>query len=617
MKRREFCRLVAAAASAIAAPAIGAEAQQSSEQTDDTAQSSAFKAFDSPTQVRDYAEFCATPANERQFYAFENGRFIEEKLEEKTWEFGDFQGNVVEAATLPIPGGSWDGVPMNSPHTLNLAGEGPYRPTWDSLLEYEAPEWYLDAKLAIWAHWSPQCVPEAGDWYARYMYKEGSKQYKYHLEHYGHPSKFGYKDFTAQWTLLNWEPDELIQRFKKTGTRLFIALAGHHDGFDTWNSKHHPWNAVNVGPHRDVVGTWAAAARKQGLHFGVSIHQARNWWWFQSSHGADKTGPMAGVPYDGDLTLADGRGQWWEGLDPQRLYGPKHPTNALPDISYVKDYYDRTRDLIDLHNPDFIYSDSRLFPLGWAGMNIGAYFYNHNLKTHDGKMEAVINIKDVPDRLLKAAVLDWESGLMDDIRPYPWQAEYCIGNCWHYDRANYDLTGELGGYQHPRELVHLLIDLVSKNGTMVLNVPGRPDGTIDSKEIAVLDAFTTWLQPNGEAIYDTRPWKVFGEGPGKLDTREFKGDSIKNLGVRDIRFTRNKANTVIYALVLGWPAGEFVVESLGTANSVRAGKIKEVRLLGTDKKLRWNQAADGLRVELPNEYHPKADYAAALKVFLT
>jgi len=617
MKRREFCRLVAAVATTIAAPAIGAEAQQSSEQTSDTAQSPAFKAFDSPTQVRGYAEFCATPANERQFYAFEDGRFIEEKLDEKAWEFGDFQGNVVEAATLPIPGGSWDGVPMNSPLTFNLAGDGPYKPTWESLLEYEAPEWYLDAKLAIWAHWSPQCVPEAGDWYARYMYKEGSKQYKYHLEHYGHPSKFGYKDFTAQWTLLNWEPDELIQRFKKTGTRLFIALAGHHDGFDTWNSKHHPWNAVNVGPHRDVVGTWAAAARKQGLHFGVSVHQARNWWWFQSSHGADKTGPMAGVPYDGDLTLADGKGQWWEGLDPQRLYGPKHPTNALPDISYVKDYYDRTRDLIDLHNPDFIYSDSRLFPLGWAGMNIGAYFYNHNLKTHDGKMEAVINIKDVPDRLLKAAVLDWESGLMDDIRPYPWQAEYCIGNCWHYDRVNYDLPGELGGYQHPRELVHLLIDLVSKNGTMVLNIPGRPDGTIDSKEIAVLEALTEWMQPNGEAIYDTRPWKVYGEGPGKVDTREFKGDSIKNLGVHDIRFTRNKANTVIYALVLGWPAGEFVVESLGTASSVKAGKIKEVQLLGTDKKLKWKQVADGLRVELPNEYHPKADYAAALKIFLT
>jgi alpha-L-fucosidase len=617
MERREFCRLVAAAATAIATPGIGEEIQVSSDQAGDVSQSRVFKAFDSPTQVRDYAEFCATPDNERQFYAIEGGRLIEEKLDEKTWESGDFQGNVVEAATLPIPGGSWDGVPMDSPLSFNLAGEGPYKPTWDSLLEYEAPEWFLDAKLAIWAHWSPQCVPESGDWYARYMYKEGSEQYKYHLEHYGHPSKFGYKDFTAQWTLLNWEPDELIQRFKRTGTKLFIALAGHHDGFDTWNSKHNPWNAVNIGPHRDVVGTWAAAARKEGLRFGVSVHQARNWWWFQTSHGADKTGPMAGVPYDGDLTLAEGKGQWWEGLDPQRLYGPKHPGNALPDISYVKDYYDRTRDLIDLHNPDFIYSDSRLFPLGWAGMNIGAYFYNHNLKTHEGKMEAVFNIKDVPDRLLKAAVLDWESGLMDNIRPYPWQAEYCIGNCWHYDRGNYNLPGEFGGYQQPNQLVHLLIDLVSKNGTMVMNVPGRPDGTIDSKEIAVLDAFTAWMQPNGEAIYGTRPWKVSGEGPGKIDTREFKGDSIKNLGVRDIRFTCNKAKTVIYVLVLGWPTNEFAVQSLGTASSTQPGKIKEVRLLGTDEKPKWTQRADGLHVELPRSYHPAADYAAALKVLLT
>ena len=616
MKRRKFCQLVAAAATAIAVPAIGEETPRSSEQTVDAAQSPLFKAFDTPKH--DYAEFCALPANERQFYAFEGGRFIKENLDEKAWEAGDFQGNVVEAATLPIPGGSWDGVPMNSPISTNLAGEGPFKPTWDSLLEYEAPEWFLDAKLAIWAHWSPQCVPEAtpADWYARHMYREGSKQYKYHLEHYGHPSKFGYKDLIAQWTLLNWEPDALIERFKKTGTRLFIALAGHHDGFDTWNSKHQPWNAVNVGPHRDVVGTWAAAAREQGLRFGVSVHQARNWWWFQTSHGADKTGPMAGVPYDGDLTLADGKGLWWEGLDPQRLYGPKHPINALPDISYVKDNYDRTRDLIDQHNPDFIYSDSRLFPLGWAGMNIGAYFYNHSLKTHEGKMEAVINIKDVPDRLLKAAVLDWESALKDNIMQYPWQAEYCIGNCWHYDRANYDLPGELGGYQHPRELVHLLIDLVSKNGTMVLNVPGRPDGTIDSKEVAVLDAFTAWMQLNGEAIYDTRPWKVFGEGPGKIDSTEFKGDSIKNLGVRDIRFTRNKANTVIYALVLGWPAGEFVVQSLGTASAAQPGKIKDVRLLGTDERLKWTQRADGLHVELPPNYHPIADYAAALKLLL-
>ncbi len=147
----------------------------------------------------------------------------------------------------------------------NLAGDGPYKPTWDSLLQYDAPEWYRDAKFGIWAHWSPQCVPEDGDWYARNMYIEGQKQYKYQLQHYGPQSRFGYKDLCAQWTLLNWEPEELIARYKKAGARLFVALANHHDGFDAWNSKHQPWNAVNLGPHRDVIGTWAKAARDRRI----------------------------------------------------------------------------------------------------------------------------------------------------------------------------------------------------------------------------------------------------------------------------------------------------------------------------------------------------------------
>ena len=456
---------------------------------------------------KDYAAFCALPPEKRVFYKVSDGKIVPTKLDEANWQQPAWN---YSPAPSQIAGGMWDDVPLASP-IPNLAGDGPFKPTWDSLLEYEAPDWYRDAKFGIWAHWSPQCVAEAGDWYARNIYVEGQRQYKYHLDHYGPASRFGYKELCAQWTLLNWDPDELITRYKKAGARIFVALANHHCNFDAWDSKHHPWNSSAVGPHRDVVGAWATAARKQGLRFGVTVHQARNWWWFQPSHGADKSGPLAGVPYDGALTEAQGKGQWWEGLDPQRLYCVKHPGDALPDVSYVKNFYDRTRDLIDQHNPDLLYFDDSLLPLGWAGMNIGAYFYNNSLKRNGGKMDAVLNVKDVPDRLVKAVVADYERGLTADIMKYPWQSETCIG-AWHYLRFLYEKPGEYGGYQNPREVIHWLIDTVSKNGTFILNVPGRPDGTIDSKEVAVLDGITSWMEVNGEAIYETRPWKISGEG---------------------------------------------------------------------------------------------------------
>ena len=600
MQRRYFCKLMAAAAAARAVPTIG--------QTDGAAQSAAFHSLN--TYTEDYAAYCAKPADQRVFYAYEGGQIIQEKLDEKTWTPTGWG----KPPSLPIPGGSWDGVPMISP-IPNLSGEGPYKPTWDSLLQYDAPEWYRDAKFGIWAHWTPQCVPEDGDWYARNMYMQGSKQNEFHVQHYGPPSTFGYKDLCPQWTLLNWEPDALIERFKRAGARLFLTVANHHDGFDTWDSKHQPWNAASFGPHRDVVGAWAAAARKQGLRLGVTVHQARNWWWFQTSHGADKTGPLAGVPYDGDLTTAGGQNQWWQGLNPQRLYGVKHPHNALPDISYVKNFYDRTRDLIDQHDPDLLYFDNSLFPLGWGGMNIASYFYNRNLQTHGGKMEAVATIKEVPDRLAKAVVADYERGLTSKIMPYTWQSETCIGD-WHYNRALFDKPGQYGGYLQPRDVIHWMIDTVSKNGTFVLNIPGKPDGTIDSKEIAVLDGITAWMQINGEAIYETRPWKLYGEGPDMVKSGSFQGTSISKLGAKDIRFTRNKTNTVIFAIALGWPVGEFVIQSLGTANATQPGKIEHVQLLGTDAKLKWKQSAEGLRVELPKQYHPTSDLAAALKVSL-
>jgi alpha-L-fucosidase len=601
MRRRHFFKLLGMAAASRALPLRA--------QTGVQAQSAVFSEFNAYSE--DYAKFCTTPPDQRQFFAFENGQFLKESLEEKSWKATAWG----EPPVLPVNGGSWDGVPMESP-IPNLGGEGPFKPTWDSLLQYDAPEWYRDAKFGIWAHWSPQCVPEAGDWYARNMYMEGSDQYKYHLEHYGQPTKFGYKDLCPQWTLLNWEPEALIERYKKAGAKLFIALANHHDGFDAWNSKHHPWNSANIGPHQDVVGAWAAASRKHGLRFGVTVHQARNWWWFQTAHGAEQKGSFPGRPYDGALTMADGKGQWWEGFDPQRLYGVKHPFNALPDASFVKNFYDRTRDLIDQHDPDLLYFDNSLFPLGWGGMNIGSYFYNHNLKTRGGQLEAVINIKEVPDRLAKAVIADYERGLTSSIMKYAWQSETCIGD-WHYNRALLEKEGEFGGYLPPRDVIHWLIDTVSKNGTFILNVPGKPDGTIDAKEIAVLDQITDWMQVNGEAIYSTRPWKIAGEGPNSVKSGSFQGNSISKLGAKDIRFTRNKANTVIYAIILGWPTEPLVVQSLGTSAGTNPGKIANVQLLGTDEMISWKQSADGLNVELPNRYQPKAGFAAAMKVSLT
>ncbi len=561
-----------------------------------------------PADYIDYADFCALPENERVFHAVHNGRIVTEHMVDAGWNAQKWD----RPPDLPVPGGSHDGVAMNSPFP-DLAGGGPYKPTWDSLLQYECPEWYRDAKFGIWNHWSPQCVAEAGDWYARYMYVQGHKKYEFQLDHFGHPSRFGYKDLCAQWTLLNWEPAELMDLYVRAGARFFVALANHHDGFDTWNSRHHPWNSANVGPHRDVLGIWAAEARKRGLRFGATIHQAFNWNFFQAAHGADATGPLAGKPYDGHLTLADGHGQWWEGLDPQRLYGPKHPTDALPEDCYVKDFYDRTRDLVDQHNPDLLYFDTTLFPLGWGGMNIGAYYYNHSLSVNGGKMEAVANVKRVPGNLAKAVVADYERGLSGAILPHPWQSETCIGD-WHYLRTLYTDAGEFGGYMQPREVIHWLVDTVSKNGTFLLNIPGKPDGTIDSKERLILERLADWMRINGEAIYATRPWNVFGEGP-HLTAVTVNGKLTAPFDARDVRYTRNKSGAAVYAVVLGRPEERLVLRALGTAATPAPGKAGRVERLGSSEAIHWKQEAEGLRIEPPQQT-PSEQSAVAFKISL-
>jgi alpha-L-fucosidase len=311
--------------------------------------------------------------------------------------------------------------------------------------------------------------------------------------------------------------------------------------------------------------------------------------------------------------MADGKGQWWEGLDPQRLYGPKHPADALPDASYVKNFYDRTRDLIDQHDPDLLYFDDSLLPLGWGGMAIGAYFYNRRLARH-GAVDAVLNVKDVPPNLRKAVVADIERGLSSEILPNPWQSETCIGE-WHYQRRLFEQPGEYGGYLHPADAIHWMADTVSKNGTFILNIPGKPDGTIDAKEQKIVEEIGAWMKLNGEAIYATRPWKVYGEGPGVIKQGSFQGNSIRQLSAKDIRYTRNKAGTIVYAIALGWPDKEMVMHSLGTAAATKPGRVEHVELLGTQKRPVWKQTNSALEVRLP-DYRPAADYSAALKIHL-
>ena len=599
MRRRKFLHLL----SGLAAGTVGwsASSGKGAAAPLSPPESGVASGFDKYTE--DYAQYCAKPENERIFYASVDGNIVPEHLNDEKWRptgwHGENRPPEPDPPALSVPGGSYHGVPIISP-IPGLAGEGPYKPTWDSLLQYECPEWFRDAKFGIFNHWTPECVPEHGDGYAANMYNEGSPQYNFHVAHYGHPSRFGFKDICAQWTLLNWEPSELMDLYVRAGARLFFALGNHAIDYDTWNSKYNPWNAMNVGPHRDVIGTWAAEARKRNLRFGVTEHAVeRSWWFLQRSHSADATGPFAGIPYDGDLTLAEGHNQWWQDLNPQQLYCPKHPFNALPDISYVKNFYDRLRDVVDQYNPDLVYFDNALLPAGWGGLNFAAYFYNHSLKMNGGKMEGVINVKEVTPNLAKAVVWEIERGVPDSILPHPWQSSTCLGD-WIYQRELFNDPGEYGGYLPPSPIIHWLADTVSKNGTFILNIPGKPDGTIDAKERLILERIGAWFKINSEAIYATRPWTVYGEGPHKITPGQFKGRnatdrSVLGLDASDVRYTRSKDNKSVYAIVLGWPQQPLLMRSLGTEADNRPGKVTHVELLGLERT--YSLATDGFHLE--------------------
>ena len=477
---------------------------------------------------------------------------------------------------------------------------GPFQASWGSLKQYECPQWFRDAKFGIWAHWDAQCVPELGGWYAHYAYVQGTPYYTFHVRHYGHPSKVGYKDICHLWKAEKWDPERLMRLYQRAGAKYFVALANHHCNFDCWNSKYQPWNSVNIGPKKDIVGIWAKTAREHGLRFGVSVHNARSWDWFDVAHASDKTGPLAGLPYDGALSKADGKGQWWEGYDPADLYGP-HGAVRTPQAyqAYVKKWFDRTKDLIDTYNPDLLYFDDAMAPLGDAGLNIFAHYYDANLRRHHGKLEAVLNTKNMPKELLKTLVQDLERGKSEKQELYPWQTDTCIGD-WHYSKGVH--------YSSAGMIVRMLADVVSKNGNLLLSIPVRGDGSIDDEEIGFLEAMAAWMDINGEAIFGTRPWSVCGEGPAHAKLEKYQEKDEFN--AQDIRFTA-KGDT-LYAIVLGWPGPQFVVRSLAKSSPLVTGKLADVRLLGHEGSLQWSRTDAGLVVKLPEK--KPCDHAFAFKI---
>lgn len=453
--------------------------------------------------------------------------------------------------------------------------KGPYKPTDSSLATYKYPKWFRDAKFGIWSHWGPQAVPRKGDWYARRMYLEhaverNKKQdyadiaYTTHIKRYGHPSTFGYKDIVKLWKAERFDPDSLMRLYKRVGAKYFVSMGTHHDNFFLWNSKIHRWNSVKMGPHRDIVGDWQKAARKEGLYFGVSEHLAASYTWYQWAKGADSKGPYKGVPYDT--------------CDPQYedLYHAKAEpgdTNWLTNNPiWQRQWYDRIQELVDMYKPDLLYSDCRL-PFHNVGRSMIAHYYNSHLDKA-GNTQVVYNCKEESNGRF---VRDVERGAMEGISEYPWQTDTSIGN-WFYCEGQ--------GYTSAKQIAQMLVDIVSKNGNLLLNIVQTPEGDLEDDVMGILNEFAIWMQDNSEGIYGTRPWTVYGEGPTTV-TQQAKNHfggikDIRPYESTDIRFTQKDGK--LYAFVMEQPTADITIKSIDATK-----RVKRVTMLGQNKRLKFKQ----------------------------
>lgn len=464
----------------------------------------------------------------------------------------------------------------------DVVAQGPFRASWESLETYTVPEWYQDAKFGIFIHWGVYSVPGFdNEWYPRNMYLKDNPVFKHHVETYGPQSQFGYKDFISRFKAEKFDADHWAELFRKAGAKYVVPVAEHHDGFPMYDCSFTEWSAAKMGPKRDVVGELAVAVRKQGLHFGASTHRAEHWWFFNG-----------GMTFDSDVK------------DPRyaSFYGPAMPDKTQPDKAYLDDWLARTVEIVEKYQPEVLWFD------WWIEQPVfqpylqrfAAYYYNRGAQWKRG---VAINykLKTFPQR---AAVLDIERGKLDTSRSLFWQTDTSVSEkSWGYI--------ENDKFRTPDSLVDDLVDIASKNGCLLLNVGPKSDGTIPVAVEKILLEIGQWLAVNGEAIYGTRPWKVYGEGPTQVVGGSFKDTESKPFTGEDIRFTA-KGET-LYAIALAWPEnGRLTIKSLAAGSPLTKREIKTVQLLGSKAKLKWTRNADGLTVELPAQ--KPCEHAFAFKI---
>ncbi|MEM6644961.1 MAG: alpha-L-fucosidase [Bacteroidota bacterium] len=476
--------------------------------------------------------------------------------------------------------------------------EDAYTADWESISAYEIPDWFADAKLGIFIHWGVYSVPAFGsEWYPRRMYERDSVRHAsgratsantyihaHHAETYGDPSEFGYKDFIPMFKAENFDANAWLDLFEEAGARYVIPVAEHHDSFAMYNSSHTRWNSVEMGPKRDVLAEIAEATRERGLYFGASSHLAFNWDYFTREEG-------------------------WDTADPEYadFYGPAHEQYVDPvSEEYMAYWWDRTTEIIDKYQPDAMWFDFFIDQEDFVPYHakLAAYYYNKGL---EWDREVVLQTKNMGFESYPQGthVLDIERGKLPGIHPYAWQTDTSVGtNSWGY------VTNWIS--KSPNTIVDDLVDIVAKNGNLLLNVGPKSDGTIPEDQAEVLRELGGWLGQNGEAVYGTRPWTSFGEGPTKDAEGHHSEGRNKQLTAEDIRFTTK--DDMLYAILMAWPeSGTAVVKSLGEGGELDRA-ISGVTLLGHDGALEYEQTADGLMVTLPDE-RPN-DYAYAIAVAL-